>query len=271
METWIKMHVFKWMKKTSLDCQEIKPVNPKGNQSWIFIGRTDAEAEAPVLWPPDAKSWLIRKDPNVGKGWRQKGMTEGQMVGWHHWLNGHEFEQAPGDGEGQRNLECYSPWDHKESDTTEQLNKKWNSSLAHQQLTSNPHIKKLQTSIVIHIKPSFKNFCNFWWGFSPLNEKLKKKLTFVACLLCTKSCNIFQVRKEHAVMIWSVTLLLLFRGCQVPGIMCTHDLNIPSVGHTSHPWHLATVIFFFNCFCHNIVDSQEWFACLLWEFSSKWQ
>ena len=79
---------------SSLDCKEIQPVHPKGNQPWIFIGRTDAETEAPILWPPDAKSWLIRKDPDAGKDWRQeeKGPTEDEMVGWHHWLNGHEFE-----------------------------------------------------------------------------------------------------------------------------------------------------------------------------------
>ena len=83
----------------SLDCK-IKPVNPKGKQSWIFIGRTDAEAEAPILWPRDANSWLIWKDLDAGKDWRQeeKGMTEDEMVGWHHWLNGREFEQTPGDG-----------------------------------------------------------------------------------------------------------------------------------------------------------------------------
>ena len=82
----------------SLDCKEIQPVHPKGNQSWIFIGRTCAEAETPVLWPPDAKHWLIGKDPGAGKDWRQeeKGMTENEMVGWHHWLDGHEFEQALG-------------------------------------------------------------------------------------------------------------------------------------------------------------------------------
>ena len=80
-----------------LDCEEIKPVNPKGNQSWIFIGRTDAEAEATILWPPDAKNWLTGKDPDAGKDWKEeeKGMTEDEMVGWHHQLDGHEFEQAP--------------------------------------------------------------------------------------------------------------------------------------------------------------------------------
>ena len=89
--------------ESPLDCKEIKPVHPKGNQSWIFIGRTDAAAEAPLLWPPDARSWFIGKDPDAGKDWRQedKGMTEDEMVGWHHQVNGHEFEQALGNGEGQ--------------------------------------------------------------------------------------------------------------------------------------------------------------------------
>ena len=92
--------------------------------NWIFIGRTDAEAETPILWPPDAKSWLIWKDPDAGKDWRQeeKGTTEDEMVGWHHWLYGHEFEQAPGVGDGQGNLVCCSPWGCKESDTTKRLN-----------------------------------------------------------------------------------------------------------------------------------------------------
>ena len=96
--------------ESPLDCKEIKPVNPKGNQSWIFIGRTDAEAETTVLWPPDVKNWLIGKDPDTGKDWRQeeKGMTEGETVGWHHWLNGHEFEHTQGDSEGQGSLACFS-------------------------------------------------------------------------------------------------------------------------------------------------------------------
>ena len=107
-----------------LDCKEIQPVHPKGNQTWIFIGRIDVEAETPILWPPNAKNWLFGKDPDAGKDWRQeeKGTTEDEMVGWHHQLNGHEFEQALGVGEGQGGLACYSPWGCKESDTTEQLN-----------------------------------------------------------------------------------------------------------------------------------------------------
>ena len=114
--------------ESPLDCKEIKPVNPKGNQSWIFIGRADVEAETPILWPPDVKSWLIWKDSDDGKDWRQeeKGTTEDETVGWHHQCNVHEFEWTPGVGDGQGGLVCCSPWGHKESDTTERLNwTKW--------------------------------------------------------------------------------------------------------------------------------------------------
>ena len=107
-----------------LDSKEIQPVNPRGNQCWIFTERTDAEAETPILWPPDAKSWLIWKDADAGKDWRQeeKEMTEDEMIGWHHQLDGHEFEQALGVGDGQESLACYSPWGHKELNLTERLN-----------------------------------------------------------------------------------------------------------------------------------------------------
>ena len=106
-----------------LDCKEIQPINPKGNQSWIFIERTDAEAEMPILWPPDGKNWFIGKDSDAGNDWRweKKGMIEDEMVGWRHWLDGHEFEQAPGVGGGQGSLVCCSPWGHKESDMTKRL------------------------------------------------------------------------------------------------------------------------------------------------------
>ena len=105
--------------ESPLDCKEIKPVNLKGNLSWIFIQRTVVEAEAPILWPLDSKSWLIRKNSYAGKDWRQeeKGTTEDEMIRWHCWLNRHEFEQALGDS-----LTCYTPWRCKESDTTEQMN-----------------------------------------------------------------------------------------------------------------------------------------------------
>ena len=104
--------------KSPLDCKEIQPVHPKGNQPWIFTGRTNAEA--PKLCSPHVKSQLIGKDPDAGKYWRQeeKGMTEDEIVGWHHWFNGHRFEQAPKNGEGQGSLACYSPWVHKEMDMT---------------------------------------------------------------------------------------------------------------------------------------------------------
>ena len=110
--------------ESPLDCKEIQPVHPKGNQSWIFIGRSDAKAETPKLWPPDAKNWLIGKDSDAGKDWRQeeKGMTEDEIVGWHHWLDGCEFEWTPGVGDGQGGLMCCSPWGCKESDMTKQLN-----------------------------------------------------------------------------------------------------------------------------------------------------
>ena len=92
-----------------LDCKEIQPVHPKGDQAWVFIGRTDVEAETPILWPPDAKSWLIWKDPDAGRDWEQeqKGMTEDEMVGWHHWLNGHGFD------DGQGGLVCCGSWGHR--------------------------------------------------------------------------------------------------------------------------------------------------------------
>ena len=106
-----------------LDCKEIQPVHPKGNQSWIFIRRTDVEAETLILWPSDAKNWLIGKDLNSGKDWGQeKGTTEDEMVGWHRWLNGHEFEWTPGVGDGQGSLVCCIPRGHKELDLTEWLN-----------------------------------------------------------------------------------------------------------------------------------------------------
>ena len=108
--------------ESPLDFKEIKSINPKGNQPWIFIGRTDDEAP---IWPSEAKSQLIGKDPDAGENRRQEeeGSTEDEIDGWHHWLNEEESEQAPGDGEGQGSLACCSPWGCKESDTTEQLNK----------------------------------------------------------------------------------------------------------------------------------------------------
>ena len=129
-ESWVPKNCWCWtmvLEKTlesPLDCKEIQQVHSKEDQSWVFFGRTDAKAETPIFWPPDAKSWLIWKDPDAGKDWRQgeKGMTENEMVRWHHQLNGHEFEWTPGAGDGQGGLACYGSWGRKESDTTERLN-----------------------------------------------------------------------------------------------------------------------------------------------------
>ena len=142
--------------------QESPPLaHPKGDQSWIFTGRTDAEAKASILWPPDAKSQLIGKDPDVGKDWRreEKGMTEDKMVGWHHWLDGHEFEQAPGAGDGHGSLASFRPRGPKESDTTEQLN--WT------ELTNvSPGVLVTRVSILVTtvywIARSFPNKWKFW-------------------------------------------------------------------------------------------------------------
>ena len=129
-ESWAQKNSCFWtvmLEKTlesRLNGKELKPVHPKENQSWIFIGRTDAKDETPILRPPNAKNWLLGKDPDAGKDWREekKGTTEDEMVGWHHQLNGHEFEQTLGDSEGQGNLVCCSPWGRRESDMTERLN-----------------------------------------------------------------------------------------------------------------------------------------------------
>ena len=129
-ESWAQKNWCFWtvvLEKTfesPLDCKEIQPVHRKGDQSWVLVGRTDVEAETLILWPPDAKSWLIWKDPDAGKDWRQeeKGMTEDEMVGWHHWLNGLGFGWTPGVGDGQGGLVCCGSWVAK-SDTTERLNR----------------------------------------------------------------------------------------------------------------------------------------------------
>ena len=120
-ESWVSKNWCFWtvmLKKTlesPLECKESKPVHLKGNQSWIFIGRTDAEAETPIVWSPDAKNWLIWKDSDAGKDWMQKekGMTEDKTVEWHHWLNGREFQEAPGVGDEYGNLVCCNPWGQK--------------------------------------------------------------------------------------------------------------------------------------------------------------
>ena len=125
-ESWVPKNWCFWtavlekILETPMDSMDIKPVNPKGNHSWIFIEKTDAAAEAPIPGPPDVNSWLTGKDPDAGKDWRQeeKGTTEDEMAGWHHWLNEHELEQILRDGGGQESLVFRGPWGHKEADMT---------------------------------------------------------------------------------------------------------------------------------------------------------
>jgi len=129
--------------ESPLDYKEIKPVNPKGNQSWIFIGKTGGEAEAPLLWPPDVKSQLIGKDPDAGKDWGQeeKGVAEHEMVRQHHWFNGHEFEQTPGDSGGQKSLACCSSWGRRvrhDLATEQQQSQKIESATADMKILSFP-------------------------------------------------------------------------------------------------------------------------------------
>ena len=142
-----------WRRLVSpLDCKETQPVHPKGDQSWVFNGRTDVEAETPILWPPDAKSWFIWKDPDAGKDWGQeeKGTTEEEMVGWHHQPDGHGFGWTPGAVDGQGGLACCDSWDRKESDTTKRLN--W---------TEQPEIPENYTSALIPIWEELRS--REWW------------------------------------------------------------------------------------------------------------
>ena len=129
-ESWVPKNWCFWtvvLEKTPespLDCKEVLTVHPKGDQSWVFIERTDAEAETPILWPPHVKSWLIGKDSDAARDWGQeeKGTTEDEMAGWHHWLDAHEFGWTPEVGDGQEGLACCDSWGRKELDTTEWLN-----------------------------------------------------------------------------------------------------------------------------------------------------
>ena len=143
-ESWVPKNwcfwavVFEKTLESPLDCKEIQPVHSKGDQPWVFIGRTDAKAETPKLWPRHAKSWLIGKDSDAGRDWGQeeKGMTEDEMAGWHQWLDGHESEWTSGVGDGQGGLACCSSWGHKESDMTEWLN--WTTRVSSLSLSSFP-------------------------------------------------------------------------------------------------------------------------------------
>ena len=158
-ESWVLKNWCLWtvLLESPLDCKGIQPYHPKGDQSSVFIGRTDVEAEILILWPPDVKSWLFWKDPDAGKDWRQekKGTMEDEMVGWHHRLNGHGFGWTPGAGDGQGGLVCCSSWGCKESDTTEQLS--WTHNIYATSLRDIKH-KIMATSSRITSKVNFITF-----------------------------------------------------------------------------------------------------------------
>ena len=206
-ESWALKNWYFWtvvLEKTlesPLDYKEIQPVNPKGNQSWIFIGRTDAEAETPILWPPDVKSWLIGKDPDAGKDWRQdeKGTAEDEMVGWYHRLKGHELEQTPGDSEGQGSLACCSPWGRKEWGMTEELkNIKCGDMEVHYMIISTWHMLEI---FITKRKNIRKKACPMWDEvgltvvgchdiFTDWVEPGQAQTANTICLLCHKGLQI---------------------------------------------------------------------------------
>ena len=183
--------------ESPLDCKEIQPVYPKRDQSWVFFGRTDVEAETPILWPPDVKSWLIWKDPNAGKDWGQeeKGTTEDEMAGWHHQLNGHELDMswAPGVGDGQGGLACCSSWGRKVSDMTECLN--WtevtfDETYISEQWSSYIHLFgrlicrfDLETTLLLSHPIYFSISCVlFVRRYRPLSQPIQVALRFACCL-----------------------------------------------------------------------------------------
>ena len=162
--------------ESPLDCKEIKPVHPK-DQSWVFIGRTDVEAETLILWPPDVKSLLIWKDPDAGKDWGQeKGTMEDEMVGWHHWLNGHGFGWTPGVGDGQGGLTCCGSWG-SQSDTTERL--KWTVYKCYAINVSDPFSSSLYAATLWDNIPWKESLTSFAFNACTLD--------YPACLKCSEA------------------------------------------------------------------------------------
>ena len=156
--------------ESPLDCKEIQPIHSKGDQSWVFFGMNDAKAETPVLLPPHVKSWLIGKGSDAGRdcGQEEKGTTEDEMAGWHHWLDGHEFEWTPGVGDGQGGLACCDSWSHKESDTTERLN--WTELNGPASILLSPHLMLIKNNLWRRCYVSFKrpgNWGSECWSISP--------------------------------------------------------------------------------------------------------
>jgi len=213
--------------ESPLDCKEIQPIHSKGNQSWIFIGRIDAEAEAPILWPPDAKNQLIRKDPDAGIDWRQeeKGATEDEMVGRHHRLNGHEVEQTLRDSERQGSLACFSPWGCKELNTTWWLNNNQNQRTEQR----GHHQEKCSQLILIwfllFICPSLAVFCFKTFPF-----------LLLPCLSIAKS-------EMHWIPRWfwkRKCFFLIFKIYNIVIVLPHIEMNLPQVYLCSPSWTLLS-------------------------------
>ena len=173
--------------ESPLDCKEIQPIHPKGDQPWVFFGRNDVKAETPVLWPLHVKSWLTGKDSDAGRGWGQeeKGTTEDEMAGWHHWLNGLKFAWTPGVGDGQRGLTCCDSWGCKELDITEQLN--W---------TETPHGGGWEARLFIHEPAVFP---------SPLAENTSH--LSISSQFCLHVFHLASVRREGQDFGWQHAFL----------------------------------------------------------------
>ena len=196
--------------------KEVKPVNPEGNQSWIDIRGSDAEAEAPTLWPPDAKSRLPGKDPDAGKDWGQeeKVMTEDEMGGWHHRFNGHGLEQALGDGEGQGSLACCSPWGHKELDTTERLNNK-----QHHQRILRLSLSYGPCPLQNHLSPSPLS--------SPRSFSQSRRMTSKASFDCgTHLLPSLMAPRRWNQTPWSVTHGPQHSACHLPFLLISHIIHV---------------------------------------------
>ena len=224
--------------ESPLDCKEIKPVHPKGNQSWIFIGRSDAESEAQILWPFDWKNWLIGKDPVAGKDWRQEenGTTEDEIVGWHHRLNGHEFEQTPGDVEGQGNLMCYSPWGCKGSDITGWLNNKGRSGRCHGR-------RRLRSGIYF-LALSQPGHCGM---FTSLTKGSSSYLNAFSCAsLDSRSGSLH-------VSLWAKVCLLSLGNVSftLPALRYC-SVSVVSLDHTSVKSFLKILLRLFECAIHSL-------------------
>ena len=176
--------------ESPLDCKEIQPVPPKGDQSWLFTGRTDVVAETPILWPPDVQSWFIWKDPDAGKDWGQeeKGTTEDEIVAYHHWLNGHEFGWTLGVGDGQGGLVCCGSWGHNGSDTTEQLN--WTELTSESQNLANLWYCLFVEAISLHMAVYYLWLVNDKW------ETLRVRKNMTPIWKTLKAENSQEVRLE---------------------------------------------------------------------------